>query len=217
MRFLTVFVLTAALAVLAGAGTAGADSVSYTVGGWVTQLPGPLTPPVGSPWGPNGYPGDTVEYKTYTGTLDLTPGTYVQKISTLLWKIDYTYGGTPEPWPDMPLTFDATPNMSFVGGSSGNLNQTGLDLVNWVNDYLSLSPGSTTSFFIDNTYRIDVTPLGLPKVGGSNFDGDNPWTQPSRDVMATFEVTAIPEPLTMAGLFLGLAGVGGYIRKRRMA
>jgi hypothetical protein len=35
--------------------------------------------------------------------------------------------------------------------------------------------------------------------------------------MATFEVTAIPEPLTMAGLFLGLAGVGGYIRKRRMA
>ena len=27
----------------------------------------------------------------------------------------------------------------------------------------------------------------------------------------------VPEPLTMAGLFLGLAGVAGYIRKRRMA
>jgi hypothetical protein len=29
--------------------------------------------------------------------------------------------------------------------------------------------------------------------------------------------SSVPEPLTMAGLFLGLAGVGGYIRKRRMA
>jgi len=27
----------------------------------------------------------------------------------------------------------------------------------------------------------------------------------------------VPEPLTMAGLFLGLAGVARYIRKRRMA
>jgi len=28
--------------------------------------------------------------------------------------------------------------------------------------------------------------------------------------------TAVPEPMTMAGLFMGIAGVAGYIRKRRM-
>jgi len=213
MRYLAVLAL-AALAVLTVAGTAGATTtVSYTVGGWVTQLPGPLTPPPDAPWGPNGYPGDTVAFQTYTGSLNLTPGTSDHKISTLLWNVDYTYGGTPEPWPDMNLSFTATPNMFFVGGSSGNLNQTGLDRVNYYHDYLSLSQGSTTSFFIDNTYRIDVTPIGL----ASQCDNNNLGTQPSREVDATFVVTAIPEPLTMAGLFLGLAGVGGYIRKRRRA
>jgi len=38
-----------------------------------------------------------------------------------------------------------------------------------------------------------------------------PWT------VQTLELQLVPEPLTMAGLFLGLAGVGNYIRKRRMA
>jgi hypothetical protein len=33
----------------------------------------------------------------------------------------------------------------------------------------------------------------------------------------TFETGTVPEPLTMLGMFLGLGGVGAYIRKRRMA
>ena len=35
-----------------------------------------------------------------------------------------------------------------------------------------------------------------------------------QDIMV---VVPIPEPLTMAGLFLGISGLGSYIRKRRMA
>jgi hypothetical protein len=205
-----------AVAILGLAGFAQGLTVDYTVSAWGPQsFPSDLIPPVGSPWGPNGYPGDTLEFATYTGTLDLTPGTYVQKINTLLWKIDYTYGGTPEPWPDMTLDCDTTRNMSFGGGPAGAISQTSDLLVNYWNDYLSLLAGSTTSFIVQG-YRVDVTPLSLDSVGGTNFSGGNPWAQPDRDVMAQFEVTAIPEPLTMLGVFLGLGSVGAYIRRRRM-
>ena len=79
--------------------SAGATTVNYTVSGWgPTQYPGPVTPPEGSPRGPSGYPGDTVELVTYTGTLDLTPGTYDLKINTLLWSVDFTYAGTDTQW-----------------------------------------------------------------------------------------------------------------------
>ena len=44
-------------------------------------------------------------------------------------------------------------------------------------------------------------------------------------MMAQFDVTyvggeapmVVPEPLTMLGMFLGLGGVGAYIRRRRQA
>jgi len=215
MRYLGIV---AAIAVcLALAGPAAAVTVSYTVDGWgPTQFPGPLTAPPDAPWGPNGYPGDTVELQTYTGNLNLTPGTYTQQINTLLWKIDYTYGGTPEPWPDMNLSSNAVRNISFGGVPAGTLNQD-VDLrVNYYNDYLGLDAGSTVTFYVQG-YRVDVTPLGLPEVGGSNFDGSNPWVQPSREVDARFDVTAVPEPVTMAGLMLGIGGLVTYVRKLRTA
>ena len=214
MRYLGIV---AAIAVcLALAGPAPATSVDYTVFGWAQQFPGPLTPPAGSPWGPTGYPGDTVAFGNYTGTLDLTPGTYVLKINTLNWRIDYTYGGTPEPWPDMNLSFNAARDIYFGQEPAGALQQPGLLRVNYWNDYLSLLAGSTASFTVEG-YRVDITPLGLAPVGGSNFSGDNPWAQPPRDVMARFDVTVVPEPVTMAGLMLGIGGLVTYIRKRRTA
>ena len=33
---------------------------------------------------------------------------------------------------------------------------------------------------------------------------------------ATLKLQAVPEPLTMVGMFLGLGSVGAYIRKRRI-
>lgn len=191
--------------------SAGAATVNYSVAGsGVMHFPSTLTVPEDAPWGPNGYPGDTVELQTYTGTLDLTPGTSVQKINTLLWTIDYTYGGTPEPWPDMPFNFDISRNISIDAGTADALNQTGLLLVNYDNDYLSFSVGSTTSFVVQG-YKVEVTPLGLIPQSGY-FDGYNPWVQTSRDMMAIFVVTAVPEPATMCLLVLG--GLTMLRRKR---
>jgi len=187
-----------------------ADSISYTVGGWSGQFPGSVTPPAGATWGTDGYPGDTVELQTYTGTLTLASGTYYQKINTLLWTIDYTYGGTSVPWGNMDFTFDALRNMSFNGGPSGAIEQSGQLVSGWENDSLGFSDGSTVSFVVSG-YRIDITPLGLAQVDGANFSGDNPWTQPNRDVLAKFEVTAVPDAgstLTLLGLALiGLCGM----------
>lgn len=193
-----------------------ADSISYTVGGWSGQFPGSVTPPAGATWGPTGYPGDTVALEGYTGTLDLTPGTYVQKINTLLWTINYTYAGTetdPDAWSDLSFDLTLARSIQFggLGGPSAQLTQPGLLNVTWDNDFLSVSPGSMVSLLIPG-YQIDITPLGL-EVGGSNFEGSNPWVQPNQDIMARFVVTSVPVPdagstLTLLGLALiGLCGM----------
>ena len=218
MRALTLFAVTGLI--LAVSGTAGATTVSYTVDGWgPTSFPGPVTPPAGAPWGSDGYPGDTVELQTYTGSLNLTPGTYVQKINTLRWTVDYTYAGTetqwdyPDHWGQPSFDIDAPRDMS-IGTAAGSLNQAGLLWVTWFNDDLSFAVGSTTSFVVES-YRVDVTPLGLPPETNVFPAGGNPWLQPERDVMARFDVTLIPEPVTMAGMLMAVGGLAGYIRRRR--
>jgi len=213
---------------LAVGGTAYATTVQYTVSGWgPQQFPGPYgdQPTESSPWGPDGYPGDTVELQTYTGSLDLPSGPVgthtqvIQKINTLLWTVDYTYGGTDgwDPWPDILQTFTVVRDITIDGAPADALSQSGDLLNSWSYDYLGLSAGSQVTLYIDNTYKIDVTPLGLSQVKMNNWSGDAPWEQNPRDVMAQFDITVIPEPLTMLGVFAGVAGLGGYIRKRRMA
>jgi hypothetical protein len=216
------FAVITAATVMASLLTASATLVNYSVGGWSQQFPGPVTPPANAPWGPSGYPGDTVALQTYTGSLDLTPGTYVQKINTLLWTIDYTYAGTatdPDAWSDLLFTPTADRSMTIDGVGPAALSQAGSLNVTWENDFLGLSAGSTVSFMVQG-YQVDVTPLALAEVGGS-FDGNNPWVQPDRDVMAQFVVTQVPEPTTMiAGALLLLPfGVSTlrFVRKNRAA
>ena len=206
--------LMVAIVFLCLGGIAQADII-YTVSGWLQQFPGPITPPGNAPWGPSGYPGDTVELQTYTGTLPL--GTSIQKINTLLWTIDYTYGGTatdPDAWSDLLFNFSASRSIS-IGSATGDLIQSGQLKATWENDFLGISNGSTINLSLSG-YNIDITPLGLPEVGGSNFSGSNPWVQPSRDVMARFEVTAVPEPgiLILLGIAMSAIGAASWrIRK----
>jgi hypothetical protein len=51
--------------------------------------------------------------------------------------------------------------------------------------------------------------------GGSNFPQD--VVGPSWHVAGIVDGAPVPEPLTMLGVIAGVAGVAGYIRKRRVA
>ena len=206
--------LTIVLAGMALASPAAAATVGYTVAGWGPhQFPAPTTPPADAPWGPAGYPGDVVELQTYTGTLDLTPGTHVLKINTLLWAIDYTYGGTatdPNAWSDVLFAISAPRSIS-MDATDHALAQTGSLNCTWDNDYLSFAPGSVTDFVVSVSglsYVVHVTPLAVAPFGGV-FSSPNslptrspqditcafPCPQPAQDVMAEFVVDA-PVPAT---------------------
>jgi len=182
--------------------------VSYTVDGVAAQqFTAPTPAPADAPWGANGYPGDTVALQSYTGTFDLTLGTSIQKINSLAWIVNYTYGGTatdPNAWSDVSFDFNALRTIS-IGEGTATLGQAGSLTAAWDNDYLGLNDGAMVSLY-DQGYRIDITPLAVPTTGASSFDGNNPWTQPSQDVYAQFTVTAdpgmtsAPEPGSIAAL-----------------
>jgi hypothetical protein len=215
-----------AIAGLAVALPAHATLVTYTVDGVAAQqFTGPVTPPANAPWGSDGYPGDTVALKSYTGSFDLVAGTSIQKINTLLWTIDYTYAGTatdPTAWSDLSFAFNAARNMTIDGVGPASLSQTGSLDVTWDNDYLGLAGGSTVTFYVQG-YRVDVTSLAVAQTPGSNFDGSNPWVQPNQDIMAQFDISEVPvpEPTTMiAGALLLLpfgASTLRILRKSRAA
>jgi hypothetical protein len=224
-------VLCSTVLALALMGTAQAVTVGYTVTGVAPEYyPGPYTPPDGAPHLVDGlgYPGDSVGLASYAGTLDLTPGIYTQQINTLLWTVSYTYAGTDDDW-----TNDATVDwvqplivvdqldryITFDGGTPTLIGQTGSLAINWDNDYLSLLSGSTVSVVVGG-YQVDITPLAVAETGASNFDGfpgGTPWVQPSQDVMARFEVTPVPEPISMVmlgGLGAGMAAVRKLRRRK---
>jgi hypothetical protein len=224
--------LVGVVALLGVCAPAGAVLVSYTVGGvQATNYPGNPVPP-GAPHLVDGYgyPGDAVGLTTYTATVDLPLGTSVLKISTLTWSVSYTYNGTDNDWtndgflprstywPELQFSINAARTMSFVGGTAGSLSQTGLLRTNWDNDYLGISAGSTSTFFVPG-YQIDVTPRGLTEAEVTVWDGSPPCDQPDRDMMATFVVSEapIPEPLTLLAVGSAVAGIAGYIRRRRLA
>jgi hypothetical protein len=202
---LTTIIAAAAILGLALVSPAAAETVSYTVGGYWGQFPGPVNPaPEGAPFGPNGYPGDVVDLQTYTGTLDLVPGTYILKINTLLWTVNYTYAGTedcwdwPDCWPELEFALNPARSMS-VGTANGNLDQAGLLEVDWDDDYLSFASGSTTTFSV-GTHLVHVTPLAVDRTSGLNGAlvnqspqerityNDPPYLRPAIDIYAEFVV-----------------------------
>lgn len=221
MRITAVF----AVMLLASAGTAQAALVPYTVTSVASaDYSGPFPPPAGAPHllDGEGYPGDTVELSTYSGMIDLTPGTTIQKVNTLVWNVSYTYNGTngtladDSPaggdWPDLTFTVDAERTMSIDGGAAQALTQDGTLKTTWDDDYLSMNDGGTTTFIV-GIYQVEVTPLGLPVANVNNIDGyplGTPWHQSDRDVTAQFVITEIPGPTPLA-----LIGLGGLLKARR--
>lgn len=195
------------------ASSSRASLVSYTVDAVAPlQLTAATPAPADAPWGSSGYPGDTVELQSYTGTFDLTLGTSTQKINSLLWLVNYTYGGTatdPNAWSDVSFDLNVARQI-HIGTETATLSQTGLLNASWDNDYLGFASGQTVSLDYQG-YHIAVTSLELPSTGASNFDGDAPWTQSAQDMYARFvittssDMTSAPEPGSIAAL-IGLAG-----------
>jgi hypothetical protein len=182
---------------------ASAAPVSFTVGGW-----GPQSYPISDP-PPSGFPGDDLQLEAWTGTLDLTPGTdVVLKINTLDWTIRYTVEGTAD--------FDVTAgprSISFDGGATGSLSQSGLLECRLDTDYLTFYDGSTVSLNVQG-YTVEVTPLGFDRWAGYIDEWCPPrgkyWPQTPAEVTARFVVT--PEPATLAMLALGGLAI---LRRRR--
>lgn len=211
----SLFVIATALSLLCLGGIAHSNPISYSVGSWSQQFPNPDYPtiPLDAPWGPNGYPGDTVTLEGFTGTLELTQGVYTQKVGTLEWLVNYTYNGPVEPWPDVLFNFTANRSITFgVTQYNDALSQTGLLRGNYDYDYLSLNQGPNATFFAEG-YKVEVASLALAEKKMDNWSGDAPWTQQSRDIIGTFTVTAVPEPGTIMFLGLTLVGLAGAGRK----
>ncbi len=207
---------------LAPTGSTYAITVNYTVDGWgPMQFRGPYYEyqPDPDPTHPQGWPGDTVELQEYTGTLDLSVGSSIQKINTLLWTVNYTWAENPETHAWEVLNFDifAPRSMSFEGMPGSNLFQDGLLEVTWDNDYLTFYEGSTTGFVVGG-YVVRVTPLALER-RGAVFGEKNlpPWIQPEQDVMARFDISEVPEPTAVftGALLLAVFGAGKFMSARR--
>ncbi len=198
-------------------------SISFSVDGVApTSYPGPVTPPANAPHVLDGlgYPGDTVGLQGANGSFELTPGTSIQQINTLNWTVAYTYAGAGDPanpdagWQQLLFPVNLSRELT-IGSQTVTLSQTGLLEVNWDNDYLSFSAGSTVSLYVGG-YRVDITPLAVAREGASNFSGDPGWVQPDQVMRAQFDVTPVPEPTTMlAGALLLLPFGLSTLRKLR--
>ena len=204
-----------------------ASAITYSVGDWSQQFPGPVTPPAGAPHSLDGYgyPGDTVTLGSGSGSFDLVNGAvyYNMPIGTLDWGVDYTYNGTatawdyPANWPNLIFTINALRSITIGGTSAGNISQSGTLTSTWDNDFLSFSAGPMSSVYVQG-YRVDITPNFLPDATVEIWHGGNPpaggYAQPSRNMTATFEVHYVPDGgMTLALLGLALTGLAGLRRK----
>ncbi len=174
------------------------ETVPFTVSAWgPNRYPGPTTPPADAPWGTDGYPGDMLWLDAESGTLELVPGTYTAKINTFDWAIDYTYGGTdtawdyPAHWSDVIHNITFSRAITFGGGPATTLTQHVLLENTWENDYVTIDEGNPQTVIV-GAYKVVITPFAMARLGGSSFDGSNPWVQPSVDLFARFTVTVNP-------------------------
>ena len=94
----------------------------------------------------------------------------------------------------------------------------GTDAAAWDSDFFNpnslFSPkpwanNSNVAFLTDIRLHVTNDPIGYGETPG--YD----WPIYSSDPLRANHMPAVPEPLTVMGAFLGLSGLGGYIRRRR--
>ena len=225
------------------AGPANAETITYTVDGWGAQhFPGtaadtftytPAAPPDvpagnyspdGYYWGPDGYPGDQVQLQSYSDSIDLHDGAvYTKQIGTLLWTGFYTYAGDGnasdpnENWQQLAFNF-GTPRNITIGTATGSLTQGGLLECNWDDNYISFAAGSTVSLYVPG-YRVDITPLPVGRYAAGGWTGPQPdgVVLPSQEIMAQFDVTAIPEPSALILFSMCAISLLAYAWRRQAA
>lgn len=197
----TVLVLIGALFCFMGVSPASAATVNYTVDGIASLNFAYVLN--------NGYPSDTVEIQSYTGTLDLTPGTVIQQVNTVAWTVDYSASG------NSPGTFTAavpaTRDIHF-SAVTGTLSQNGTLSVLPSADTLAFALGSTTTLTV-NGWLVSITPLALgPWVRSSLGTATAPLT-------AEFVISQTPLPAALPLFATGLGSLGllGWRRKKKAA
>ena len=105
-------------------------------------------------------------------------------------------------------TGSATMWLSVTGGSLGGPGWPNLDSDFFVNPTAGAPNADIRAIFNTKSNNINNS-VG----GGSPALGD--WTVTSSDI--TTGIYVVPEPMTMLAVGLAVGGLGGYIRKRRMA
>ena len=149
-----------------------------------------------------------------------------------LWGETLVSSGTVMPTGTAPVGWTAS-----VGGNPWPDGDNGLWLVNWSTDdptkYIrpgnsvgdfgfsflpttSVVPGENyTIWFGGVNYGADDAALVFDEFE-DGFDSQFVATY-GTGFEATLSLSPVPEPITMLGLFMGIGGLAGYIRKRRMA
>jgi len=183
-----------------GVSPASAATVSYTVDG--------IAPLNFAYVLNNGFPSDTVEIQSYTGTLDLTPGTVIQQVNTVAWTVDYSADSPPDTF---TAAVPATRDIHF-SAVTGTLSQNGTLNVSPSADTLAFALGSTTTLAVDG-WLVSITPLALgPWVRSSLGTATEPLT-------AEFVIsqTPLPAALPLFATGLGFLGLLGWRRKKNAA
>jgi hypothetical protein len=115
-------------------------------------------------------------------------------------------------YPICQTTFSGL-NYLVDGGVKYNFGVNG-DKYLWWNHASNAALSGTTQNGADGKYlEFDTANLSSVTVWDSNGYG---WDK-SSDINVQIYATAVPEPVTMAGLALGIGGLVRYMRKRRMA
>jgi len=113
--------------------------------------------------------------------------------------------------------FSITANLMFDDDADG-VGDRDVELGDSVRWWLGALNDDDAPFYRDDTQAVyfDATGWGS-RTAYAEFAADMDGSGYGSGFEAVLESTAVPEPVTMAGLVLGIGALGGYVRRRRKA
>ena len=155
----------------------------------------------------------------YVG-VNITPGDRVDMIQA--FRLPGDAGPNLEP-PAIRNIFGTPSGWAYLGGTDVVAQAGGpATSTSFVFELWFVDPDQTTKFHLQAFYQgqyvagssVDIT--STPWFGWHNitYSGD---TSPTRSPISLQDPSHAPEPLTVAGVILGIGGIGAYIRRRRLA